>query len=198
MRIIAGTHRGSRIYTGRSREVRPTSDRVREALFSILGNEVRGARVLDLFAGSGALGFEAFSRGAAFVRFVEKASAVAGWIERNRRDLAIEEVEIVRGDVVKYLGRSSDLDSFSLTFLDPPYRLGLLDPAVAALITGGFCGLAVIERDKRDVLPAADDVPRWTRSRSYGDTVLDFLRLGNEKEAETEAEPETGLEEDGV
>ncbi len=195
MRIIAGVHRGSRIYTGRGRTVRPTSDRVREALFSILGDEVDGARVLDLFAGSGALGFEALSRGAAFVRFIEKESAVTGWIDRNRVGLGIENVEIVRGDVVSRLTRARDLATFDLAFLDPPYRMGLAEPAVAALRAGGFCGLAVVERDKREELPAAADVPRWTRARTYGDTVLDFLSIGSEKEAGPDGEP--GLEEDG-
>lgn len=194
MRIIAGVHRGSRIYTGRGRAVRPTSDRVREALFSILGDEVAGARVLDLFAGSGALGFEALSRGAAFVRFIEKAPAVIEWIERNRRGLGIEDGEIVRGDVVSRLIRADDLDTFDLAFLDPPYRCGLIEPALAALMAGGFRGVAVIERDKRELLPAADGLPRWTRTRSYGDTVLDFLTIGSEKEAGNDSEP--GLEED--
>ncbi|NNE10309.1 MAG: hypothetical protein HKN20_17245, partial [Gemmatimonadetes bacterium] len=144
---------------------------------------------------SGALGFEALSRGAAFVRFIEKAPAVIAWIERNRRGLGIESVEIVRGDVVSRLTGANDLGAFDVAFLDPPYRMGLIDPALAALIAGGFHGIAVIERDKRELLPSAEGVPRWTRARSYGDTVLDFLTIGSEKEAGNDCEHGLGEDE---
>jgi 16S rRNA (guanine966-N2)-methyltransferase len=119
MRIVAGAHKGARIYAPRGRDTRPTSDRVREAIFTILGS-VEGAHALDLFAGSGALGLEALSRGAATAVFVESDPAAVKTIERNLEKLGLEGT-IVRSDAARYLAATHA--RFDVVFVDPPYEM---------------------------------------------------------------------------
>lgn len=184
MRIVAGERRGARLYTGKAAGFRPTSDRVREAIFDILGDLVLRRRVLDLYAGSGALGFEALSRGASEVLFVEENRRVAGWIERNGRDLRYEGRMAVRiAEVSRFLGRTGGLERYDLLFADPPYGAGLVRPLlerVAAI--PGFRRL-VVEREKRE----DPEVPRraWRRAAAYGDTVVEFLTFGEPPEEES-------------
>ena len=179
MRIVAGTRRGARIHTGRAERFRPTSDRVREALFAILGDRVEGAAVLDLCAGSGALGFEALSRGAEEALFVEKNRRVAGWIARNARDLRFEErATIVTREALRFLDRDRRAARFDLVFADPPYGAGLVAPILERLagLPGGR--LAVVEREKREEPP--DPPERWRKPAVYGDTVVEFFRIGSD------------------
>ena len=117
MRIVAGEFRGRRLTAPRGMRTRPTADRVREALFSMLG-DVSGARVLDLYAGSGALGIEALSRGAESAVFVERDPRAVAAIERNLAAIGLEE-RVVRGDALRFLAR--DEGTFDLVFCDPPY-----------------------------------------------------------------------------
>ena len=177
MRIIAGIARGTTLVAPRG-DARPTSDRVREAVFSSLGERVIGATVLDLFAGSGALGLEAASRGASAVTFVENARASLDAIERNlesfRRNRGVEcEFRVLRGEVFAQLGK---LTPVSLVFADPPYgataqRL-LDDPKLAALLAAD--GLLVLESAKRDPFAPGS---AWSVKREaiYGDTRVNFL-----------------------
>ena len=173
MRVIAGSLGGRRLTAPRGDATRPTSDRVREALFSILGARVRDARVLDLFAGSGALGIEALSRGAASATFVDEAPAAVSAVRRNLHGLG---AEVVRRDARAFLRTARDrARQYDLVFLDPPYRrapeLGpvLADPLLAVLAPGG---LVVSESDRRAPLdlPALD----LTDERRYGDTLIRF------------------------
>src|SRR2546423_8936791 len=121
LRIVAGKWGGRRLRTPRGRDVRPTSDRVREALFSILG-PLDGARVLDLFAGSGALGLEALSRGAASATLVERAPAAVQVLRDNVADLGAD-AEVVAADARAYLRVAREQGAqYDLVFLDPPYR----------------------------------------------------------------------------
>jgi 16S rRNA (guanine966-N2)-methyltransferase len=166
MRIIAGEHRGRRLTAPPG--ARPTADRVREALFSILGDRVRGARVLDLFAGSGALGIEALSRGAAQATFVDDDPGAAAAIRANLREL---EAAVIRRDAATFLRDAPD--QYDLVFLDPPYRHGPrlgreLSELVAASLAPG--GLAISESDRREPL----DLPDLTLDdeRRYGDTLI--------------------------
>jgi 16S rRNA (guanine966-N2)-methyltransferase len=122
-------NRGRRIEVGAAAELRPTPDRVRETLFNWLGQWLDGKACLDLFAGSGALGFEAASRGARRVVMVEKERAALELLERNRALLRAEQVEIVRGDALEYLAGAAE--RFDVVFLDPPFRQNAL-PAVLA------------------------------------------------------------------
>lgn len=120
MRIVAGSRKGARIFAPRGRGTRPTSDRVREAVFAIIG-EIEGARVLDLFAGSGALGLEALSRGAASAVFVESSRDAVRTIERNLQKLGLSGARIVRADAMRYLAKADE--RYDLVFVDPPYEL---------------------------------------------------------------------------
>ncbi|HWT23641.1 MAG TPA: 16S rRNA (guanine(966)-N(2))-methyltransferase RsmD [Solirubrobacteraceae bacterium] len=170
MRVIAGRHGGRRLQAPPGDATRPTSDRVREALFSVLGARVEGARVLDLFAGSGALGIEALSRGAAAATFVDVAPAAIRVITANLASLG-EEAEVVRADALRWLrGASRRARQYDLVLLDPPYRraatLGpALGEALAPVLAAG--ALVVAESDRRAPLeleiPIIDD-------RRYGDT----------------------------
>lgn len=143
MRIVAGELGGRRIRSPRAAFVRPTSDRVREALFSILG-EVGGRRALDLFCGTGALGLEAISRGAAHATFVDLA---LGAVARNVRDLDVaERARLVRADAAGFLRR--DEGSYDLVFCDPPYRLARrLGPAIDSAVAGRLAegGRVIVE-----------------------------------------------------
>lgn len=167
MRIVAGEFGGRRLHAPRGRGTRPTSDRVREALFAILG-EVRGARVLDLFAGSGALGIEALSRGAESALFVERDHAAAAAIRRNLDALGVHGAEVRRQDALRFL--SACEGSFDLVFVDPPYdaasRLaGPLSTALPAVLAKD--ALIVTESSKRTPLELSLPL---LRERTYGDT----------------------------
>lgn len=141
MRIVGGSRKGARIFAPKGRDTRPTSDRVREAAFSILGS-IDGLTVLDLFAGSGALGLEALSRGAASVTFVESDPAALEAIERNLAKLGLEGARVVRSDAVKHIARTAE--RYDLVFLDPPYemveslRMPLAEHLPRVLAAGGF------------------------------------------------------------
>src|SRR5215212_8363551 len=122
MRVIAGSYKGRRLQAPPGLATRPTSDRVREALFSILGARVESARVLDLFAGSGALGIEALSRGAAAATFVDNAAPAIRALEANLRDVEAD-ATVVRAEVRRFLGGASrSARQYDLVFLDPPYQ----------------------------------------------------------------------------
>jgi 16S rRNA (guanine966-N2)-methyltransferase len=166
VRIVAGEFRGRRLAAPRGARTRPTADRVREALFSILG-DVSGTRVLDLYAGSGALGIEALSRGAESAVFVERDVRAAAVIERNLASLGLEE-RVVREDAVRFLARREG--TFDLVFCDPPYdsasRLGgPLAERLPALTSED--ARIVTESDKRT--PLELPLPLLTE-RTYGDT----------------------------
>ena len=135
MRIITGIARGTHLYTLQGDATRPTSERAKEALFSMLQNEVRGARVLDLFAGSGQLGLEALSRGAAHAVFVDGAKGAVEIVRRNaERTHLAPNAKIVQSDALAYL-RGCREGPFDLVFLDPPYASGLLPGCLALLLS---------------------------------------------------------------
>jgi len=131
VRIIAGKWRSRIVKFPASAELRPTPDRVRETLFNWLGQRLDGLACLDLFAGSGALGFEAASRGAARVVMVERDRRVAAGLRESSRALEAPDIEVVEGDAIGYLGSAKD--RFDVAFLDPPYASDLVARALAAL-----------------------------------------------------------------
>src|SRR5947209_2143172 len=142
MRVVGGRLRGRVLASPASSTIRPTADRLREALFNILlhayADPVSGARVLDLFAGTGALGVEALSRGAAFALFVDDAAAARALIRANVAALGLGGVSrIFRRDATR-LGAAHPLEPFSLVFLDPPYRQSLAEKALASALAGGW------------------------------------------------------------
>ena len=172
MRVIAGKYGGRRLQAPPGDATRPTSDRVREALFSVLGARVDGARVLDLFAGSGALGIEALSRGAAEATFVDSAPAAIRAVRANLEALGAE-ADVRRSDARRFLGAASAAArQYDLVFLDPPYRLtgrlgGELTLALPAVLAPAAA--VVAESDRRAPLelglPILDE-------RRYGDTLI--------------------------
>jgi 16S rRNA (guanine966-N2)-methyltransferase len=168
MRIIAGSRKGARIFAPKGHEVRPTGDRVREAVFNLIG-PVDELDVLDLFAGSGAMGLEALSRGAAGVTFVESDRAAADTIVRNLDKLRLEGATVLREDVVRKLAADTAVGRrYDLVLIDPPYRmLARLLPTLASYLPAVVApeGLVVVESDAREEpeLP----LPKRT-SRRYG------------------------------
>lgn len=188
MRIVGGMFRGRRLATPRGRSIRPTSDRVREALFDVLQHGLRSigrgpwpkdAHVLDVFAGTGALGLEALSRGASHVTFIEKDSAACLVIERNARTLrATEQVTLLRRNALRPAAPPSGAPAADILLMDPPYRSDLAAPALKALRARGWIargGVSVVEMAADESL----EPPRGftlADERRYGDTVLSFLR----------------------
>jgi 16S rRNA (guanine966-N2)-methyltransferase len=172
MRVIAGSRRGARLAAPRGAATRPTSDRVREALFSILGSAVAGARVLDLFAGSGALAIESLSRGAASATLVDSSAAAIKVIERNLVAVGFD-AEVRRARALDYLERArTAARQYDLVFLDPPYRhtstLGpQLSKGLAPVVAPG--ARVISESDRR--APLELDLPLLDERR-YGDTLI--------------------------
>ncbi|MEO0983747.1 MAG: 16S rRNA (guanine(966)-N(2))-methyltransferase RsmD [Pseudomonadota bacterium] len=184
MRIVAGQFKGRPIATPKGRDTRPTSDRAREAVFNVLAHAdwappLDGARVLDLFAGSGALGFEALSRGAAFCLFVETDAAARGAIRENVDALGLFGVTRIHRRSATDLGpKPAGVGApFTLAFLDPPYRKGLAAPCLDLLASGGWLaadGVAVVETASDEDL----DAPGWEAldEREYGAAKVRFFR----------------------
>ena len=179
MRVIAGRYGGRRLVVPAGRLVRPTADRVREALFSILG-DLDGSVALDLFAGSGALGIEALSRGCSRAVFVERAPAACAAIEANLGALAVpaDAAELRRRDVFAALRAAREArETYDLVFIDPPYRRaaawgGQLAADLTPLLAPG--ARVVTESDRRSPLPLA--LGR-ADERRYGDTVINIHHL---------------------
>ena len=175
MRIVAGKHRGRRLRAPAGSATRPTSDRVREALFSILGS-VDELDVLDLYAGSGALGIEALSRGARSATFVESRRPAVEAIRANLAAIGSDDAEVVAGDAIAWLRNAAGERAFDLVFCDPPYDAAarIAQPLSDLLprVTGSEA-LIVTESAKRN--PLALDLP-LADERTYGDTRIALHR----------------------
>jgi 16S rRNA (guanine966-N2)-methyltransferase len=184
MRIVAGRFRGRPLAAPEGARTRPTADRVREAVFNILEHGIAdfaipSVRVLDLFAGTGALGLEALSRGAAFCLFVEEDAVARGLIRRNIETLGLTgTTKVFRRDATN-LGRPGSLRSFGLVFLDPPYEQGLAQRALASAAQGGWLApgaIAVVEDSRRATIGLPPNfLP--LEQRIWGDTQVLFVRL---------------------
>lgn len=187
MRVITGSARGRRLKELEGMETRPTTDRVKEGLFNILQCDIEGRRVLDLFAGTGQLGIECLSRGAAFAVFVDRRDDAARLVRENLALTGLQDrARVVRGDSLEYL--RSLRERFDLVFLDPPYQAGLLEPALAALT--GFDilnphGIIVAEHPADRVLASPGAPCQVHRTYRYGKIGLTvFRRSGNEENEE--------------
>jgi 16S rRNA (guanine966-N2)-methyltransferase len=178
LRIIAGRLKGRRLYTPDWAGLRPTSDRLRETLFNVVAGRVEGANVLDGFAGTGAVGIEALSRGAAQVTFVESDPRAVRLIERNLERCALEDrYAIIRVRFADAARRSSP-GSFDLVFLDPPYGPDVIVStleAAAPLVAAG--GLLVLEHARRDAAPAGAAGLAKTRDINSGDSALSMYEV---------------------
>ncbi|HSK18445.1 MAG TPA: 16S rRNA (guanine(966)-N(2))-methyltransferase RsmD [Longimicrobiales bacterium] len=171
MRIIAGRWRGHNIVAPPGEKTRPTTDRVREAWMSTLQHDLPGARVLDLFAGSGALGLEALSRGAAHVTFVEKAGGPLRALQANVDKLGVaDDVEIVKQDALRYIATVPD-HAFDVTLADPPYDSGAAARLIVHFADAPFSHILSVEHRAGDALPALEGA----RTRRYGDTAITFI-----------------------
>lgn len=183
MRVSGGLHGGRTLKAPSSNKIRPTSDKLRQAVFNILahayGDPVSGASVLDLFAGTGALGIEALSRGAVFTLFVEEAAEARALIRTNVEALQLTGVtKIYRRDATK-LGPRGLFEKFTLLFCDPPYGKGFAEKALASAREGGWLAkntLVVVEEaaDAKFTAPEGFEV---LERRTYDDTEIFFLRL---------------------
>jgi 16S rRNA (guanine(966)-N(2))-methyltransferase RsmD len=163
---------------------RPTADRVRVTLFDVLGPTIAGARVLDLFAGTGAVGIEALSRGASRVVFVERDPAAVRALRRNLATLAASRAgaRVLAGDALQVLPEiGSQEGAFDVVFIDPPYATTLAWRTLEALAGAGVCRdgtEVVVQHSTRTVLPDVPGLTAHRRPRQFGDTALTFLRAG--------------------
>src|SRR5436190_17620731 len=182
MRIVGGRLRGRALVAPKSQGIRPTADRLREALFNILahayGDPVSGARALDLFAGTGALGLEALSRGASFALFVDDGAEARALMRQNIETLGLAAAtRIFRRDATK-LGPAHPVEPFSLAFLDPPYGRGLAETALVSAHEGRWLtdeAMIVVE-EVADAFKAPEGFEEIERRR-YDDTEFTILRL---------------------
>jgi 16S rRNA (guanine966-N2)-methyltransferase len=182
MRVVGGSLRGRTLAAPRSQAIRPTADRLREALFNILvhayDDAIGGARVLDLFAGTGALGIEALSRGAAFTLFVDDGAEARALLRENVATLGLGgTTRIFRRDATK-LGPAHPIEPFSLVFLDPPYGKSLAEQALASAHAGGWLtpdALIVVEEATKSAFTAPQGFAEVER-RAYDDTEFVFLK----------------------
>ena len=171
MRIVAGRWRGRQIQAPTDERIRPTGDKVREAWMNIVQPHLPDARVVDLFAGSGALGLEALSRGAASVEFVENAPASLQLLREKAELLGAGAAAVItRGDAL-HVARDAAARPFDVAFADPPYRTGLAAQLAAQWLAAPFARVLGIEHESSEQLPQADD------TRRYGTTAITFYRM---------------------
>ena len=179
MRIVSGTFKGRSLATPRGMDIRPTSDKVRQAIFNILPREFPFERALDLFAGTGAMGLEALSRGAREVTFVDSGAEAIALIKKNLESCGVE-ARVYRSDVQASLKQfSRNGEKFDLIIIDPPYSTTLLREALEAIDRDGLLaleGVIVAETTKRNALEADLKALEVYDERRYGDTVVYFLK----------------------
>ena len=179
MRIISGMAKGRRLHTLKGMSTRPTSDRVREAIFNIMGSSMENNKVLDLFAGFGAVGLEAISRGADSVTFVEKSKRVTEVIQRNLKELCFENAQIFAMDVFRFFRWMQKRDEkYDLIFADPPYAMyeekwiGDLWPAVSSSLEEG--GLFILEHPSKWTASIHLSHLKKIETRKFGQTGVSF------------------------
>ena len=180
MRIIGGELRGRKLFSVKGTKTRPTSDRIREAIFNILSARIRGAVVLDLFAGTGAFGLEALSRGAEFAAFADAEREAMIVLQRNIQACRLEEKTwSVQWDITKNLNCLRAFEpAFSLVFLDPPYNRNLILPSLTNLLASqclekGAC--IVVEHAQNEPIPDNQPLIQLTDQRRYGKTLVSFF-----------------------
>lgn len=186
MRVITGTARGRKLKTPENYDIRPTTDNVKESVFNIIQFDIEGRRVLDLFAGTGQLGIECLSRGAASAVFVDRRADAVKLIRENLRLTELEDrARVVAGDSMEYL--KSIREPFDIIFLDPPYAAGLLEPAIAHIAKFDILaphGIIAAEHPAARVLPALAPPYRLHRTYRYGKIALTLYRRGGNEQNE--------------
>jgi 16S rRNA (guanine966-N2)-methyltransferase len=180
MRIVRGSLGGRVLRAPAGADTRPTSEKVREAIFNILP-DVEGMQVFDLFAGSGALGIEALSRGATHATFVDQGKAALTSVRSNLRELGVEaNATVLAGDAVTLAARHVPAAPWQLVFIDPPYRSDLAVRSASALAHLADDAVIVIEHDRRNAPPDRIGSLLRTDERRYGDTMVSFYRVQRE------------------
>lgn len=194
MRVITGEYRGRKLETPENYDVRPTSDKVKEAMFNILMNDIYDSVCCDLFSGTGSLGIEALSRGARFVYFGDSSRESLRLTKMNIGkcgESAVEKSRVIPGDYRKVLSRLKD--KIDIFFLDPPYRAGLYENCLSAigsldLLSPG--GIILAEHGSKDPLPERAEGLVKTRVKKYGKTSVSIYRREDESPAGEEGENE--------
>jgi len=190
MRIITGSAKGTKLKTPRDSDlIRPTADRVKESVFNVLGPRVLGAKVLDLFAGTGNLGLEALSRGAKNAIFVDRSNLSVGLIRENAaRTKLTDRVTIYRGDVLRILDKlAGSGDSFDLIFCDPPYNKGLVAAVLAKVDQTALLavdGIMIVEHSHQEAVKDEWDRLSLSRTLRYGDTLVSIFTTKQHKQQE--------------
>ncbi len=177
MRVIAGKFRGTRLQEFMGDDIRPTADRLRESIFNIIGPQIKGKRVLDLYAGTGAMGIEALSRGAQHAIFIDNNAKALDLIRRNIvRTKARDQTTIISWDIARNLRcLQNHLDS-DLIFIDPPYGQGLIEKSLINLLPSQAAfGTIVVEHDVREPLQSLPEGITLEDQRRYGKTLVSFL-----------------------
>jgi 16S rRNA (guanine(966)-N(2))-methyltransferase RsmD len=177
VRVITGSQRGRRLFTLEGNDVRPTTDKVKESIFNIIQFDVPGAKVIDLFAGSGQLGIEALSRGADSCVFVDASSKSISVVEENLKITSFrEKSKTVRSDALGYLDRV--IEKYDIALLDPPYKAGLMEDAIERIAPHiNENGVIVCETGSEEFLP--ENIEGFTSKRyKYGKIALTVYRKG--------------------
>lgn len=181
MRVISGTAKGRRLFAPKSMAIRPTSDRVKESIFNIVGNVVDHANVLDIFAGTGALGIEALSRGAKEAYFIDSSNEAINLINKNLQATGLKDsATVIRSEAEKALKRLAKEEvDFGLIFLDPPYRISVsFLNAILFMLASQLLspdGLLVFEHDAKAQVIEVEGL-KIESTRTYGDTAVTFYR----------------------
>jgi len=180
MRVIAGNARGIKLDTIEGMATRPTTDRVKEALFSMIHNELYNTVVLDLFSGSGSLGIEAASRGANKVTLVENSKKCIEIIKKNVQKTKLSgKIEVVQQEAERYLALQSATECYDFIFMDPPYLKGFIEPLLETIDEKkllAFDGKVIIEHDMKDVLQEAYGELLLDKKKKYGKTAVSVYR----------------------
>lgn len=180
LRVIAGTARSLRLKTVPGDSTRPTTDRIKETLFNIIGNDIAGCRFLDLFSGSGAIGIEALSRGAAESVFVEKDPRCISCIKDNLKFTKLEDrALVIRSDVSDYIRNAAYDRPFDIIFMDPPYKAGVEEDILRALSGSGLTdadSVLIIEASSQNTFDFLEDLDyNLTKKKVYGSNMHLFL-----------------------
>lgn len=186
LRIIGGEAKGKKLNALKGKTIRPTADRVKEALFNILREKIAEAEVLDLFAGAGSLGIEALSRGAKRAVFVDKGAACTGIIRKNLAHLDFHNrAEIYREEVSSTIRRlTKQRREFDLVFIDPPYGSDLAEKTLENLAASHLVeegGIVIVEHYRKRIMPGEVGMLKLVRDERYGDTSLSFYRVVTDK-----------------
>lgn len=180
MRVISGTARGMRLQTPKGLSTRPTTDRVKESMFNIISFRIRESRVLDIFAGSGALGIEALSRGADSCTFVDSSRESICVINENLQKARLDDrADVISSKVESALSRMSG-EKFDMIFMDPPYCKGFIEPVLLFIVDNNILdadGIVVVEHDSNDKTPESIKTLVKSDERTYGGTTISFYEL---------------------